>query len=44
MSDQSRKDLVTCSIFEEDERCIHNFGQKVGMVSNYSGEIGDNSN
>jgi hypothetical protein len=35
MSDQSRKDLVIYCIYEEDERCICNFGQKIGMGSNY---------
>jgi len=44
MSGQNRKDLVTYRIYEEDERCVHNFDQKLGMGSNYSGDIGENSN
>ena len=44
MSDQGRKGLLTYSIYEEDERCIHYFGQKMVMGSSCSGDIGENSN
>jgi hypothetical protein len=44
MSNQGRKDLATYGIYEEDERCMRNIGQKMAMRSNYSGDIGESSN